>query len=109
MSSLFLNTAMVICDLSGLEEHVVRAIFSVAVLFMWFKVFYLLRLFFRTAFLVRMILEIVYDMRWFLFVLLLAVGAFGHSFWLLSENPRSESSTRFVGSNILYALSYSYR
>ena len=75
---------------------------------MWFKLFYLLRLFFKTAFLVRMILEIVNDMKMFVFVFLLAIGAFAHGFFLLSLNGK-EGKRNFLGGNFYYALAFSYK
>ena len=106
--SLVLNAVIVFADLAGLEAYRLRALFSFAVLIMWFKLFYLLRFFFRTAFLVRMIIEIVRDMKWFVFVFSLAVGGFAHSFWLISENPAPDGEP-FINDHFLYAFAFSYR
>ena len=55
-----------------------------------------------------MILEIVNDMRWFAFVMFLAVGAFGHTFFMVALNHSADSSN-FVNNNFLKALIYAYR
>ena len=47
---------------------------------MWFKFLYFLRIFKSTGYLIRMIVEVVYDMRNFFLVLLITIAAFGDSF-----------------------------
>ena len=81
---------------------------AVTVLVMWLKLFYLLRIFFKTAFLVRMILEILYDMKWFIFVMALAVGAFAHCFFILALN-KSATQLNFVNNSFFYAIIYTYQ
>ena len=65
---------------------------SMAVFVVWLRYFYFGRLFKPTAALIRMIIEIVIDMRWFLFVLIIAVLGFSNSFIILSkEDNRGEN------------------
>ena len=47
---------------------------------MWMKFLYFLRIFKETGYLIRMIVEVVKDMRNFFLVLLITVAAFGDSF-----------------------------
>ena len=77
-------------------------------LVMWFKLFYLLRFSFRTAFFVRMNLEISKNMKTFVFVFFIAIGAFAHGFYLLSLN-HAEGTENFVGKNFAYAFACSYK
>lgn len=76
--TLLLNTAVVISDVSGIDERDYITLSGVAVLFVWLKLFYFGRIFISTAAMIRMIIEITYDMRWFLLIFLLAVAAFGN-------------------------------
>ena len=55
---------------------------------MWTKFFYFLRLFQKTAPLVRMIMQIVSDMSTFSFVITLAFIGFGNTFYILALNSR---------------------
>jgi len=50
----------------------IAVIFSVAVFFMWLKLLYFLRIFEHTGYLIRMIIEVVADMRFFLLILFVA-------------------------------------
>lgn len=78
MVSLLLNTAVVISDVSAISERRYVALSGVAVLFIWLRLFYFGRIFISTAAMIRMIIEITYDMRWFLIIFLIAVAGFGN-------------------------------
>ena len=52
---------------------------------MWTKTFYWLRLFGSTSFYVRMIIETLYDIRYFLLHFLLILMTFGNAMLILSE------------------------
>ena len=73
---------------------------------MWVKLFYFLRIFFSTAHLIRMIIEIISDMKYFLLILMLAILAFTNAFHILGRNSEGES---FAGSNFGLAFVFSYR
>jgi hypothetical protein len=66
------------------DEATTRTILSITTFFMWFKFLYFLRIFKNTGYLIRMIIEVCYDMRHFFLVLLITVIAFGHSFYIIS-------------------------
>ena len=70
--SLVLNIAIIICDLSDIDSQDLTTLMGIAVLFMWLKLFYFGRIFLSTAGIVRMILQITFDMRYFLVIFLLA-------------------------------------
>ena len=63
-----------------LSDDVERIVLSIVTFFMWFKFLYFLRIFKSTGYLIRMIVEVVKDMRYFFLVLLITVAAFGDSF-----------------------------
>lgn len=81
--SLILNLVTIILDLVNQNTLDSNSVGAVAVLLMWMKLFYFLRIFSSTAHLIRMIIEIISDMRYFVLVLMLAVLAFGNSFYIL--------------------------
>lgn len=66
-------------DFSGknIDENMLRCVFAVTTLFMWMKLLYFLRIFKRTGYLIRLVVEVVGDMGIFLLVLLITVTAFG--------------------------------
>lgn len=71
--SLILNGFIMIYDLSGGREQRLVTLQGIAVLFIWLKLFYFGRIFLSTAAMIRMIIEITVDMKYFLVVLLMAI------------------------------------
>ena len=84
LSSLILNVVVVILDLINKNTLDANSVAGVSVLIMWAKLFYFLRIFNSTAHLIRMIIEIWSDIRYFVVVLMLAILAFANSFYILS-------------------------
>lgn len=67
-----------------------RCIMALATFFMWLKILYVLRIFKKTGYLIRAIVEVIYDMGIFLFILFLTVITFGDSFLRLSYGNEDE-------------------
>ena len=101
--SLVLNLVTIICDFAGLRTVDVATLAAIAVLFMWLKVFYFLRIFNTTASMVRMIVEITSDMKYFLMVLMMAVFAFANAFYILNVGEPDMAQL------FPYSLVFSYR
>lgn len=103
--SLVLNTVVVIFDITDVNEERVVTLSGIAVLFLWLRLFYFGRIFETTAAMIRMVIEITKDMRYFLLVLVIAMVGFGNSFFILARN----TPTVFTGGTFLRAFIYSYR
>lgn len=103
--SLGMSTAAVVTDFAGIskEDHI--PILAIATLLMWLKLFYFGRIFLSTAWMVRMINAVTFDMRYFLLVFGIMVLGFANAFYVLSRN----GSPQFTGENFWYAIIYSYR
>jgi len=106
--SLLLNLSVIILDLVNNNTMDSNSVASVAILLMWVKLFYFLRIFNSTAHLIRMIIEIISDMRYFVIVLMLAVLAFGNSFYILGRND-TVNATPFSGTTFPLAFIMSWR
>lgn len=75
----------------------------------WLKFLYYLRIFEATSSLIRMIMQVIYDIRHFLFVLLLTIVAFGDSFKTISNgNPDTADGGRFVEQGFFGSFFYVY-
>jgi hypothetical protein len=88
-----------------IDPHLERCIISITTFFMWLKFIYALRIFKSTGYLIRMIIEVLYDMGIFLLILLITLCAFGDSFLRLAwgnEDPEEQFTTSFVPA-VLYA------
>ena len=114
-----LSIAVCICDLAKVSPNSIRALGAVAILMVYVKLFYFLRLFERTAGLVRMIMQIVSDMFTFSVIFTIAVIAFGNSFYILAINGidysqchldrSADGCQMFTGGQFLMTLMYSFR
>jgi hypothetical protein len=104
--SIVLNFAIIICDLAGGKEESVVSLSGIAVLFMWMKLFYFGRIFISTAAMIRMIIEITIDMKYFLIVFIISILSFGNCFFILARNG---SGDLFTGGNYFRAFLYTYR
>jgi len=103
VSSNIMVLAFVICDFSAVEFETGRSVSSVAMLLLWVKLFYFLRIFKPTASFMRMVSEILKDMSTFTFILFLAFFAIANSFYILDGGP-SEKTERVSGET--YSLTW---
>jgi len=99
---------IIIQDFLRIKYDFQHTIHSFASMFMWFKFLYFLRIFKETGYLIRMIVEVIKDMRIFFIVLMVVLCAFADAFLSLS-NANSTEATKFAGTNFFEALLYSYR
>ena len=76
--SIILNFTVCIGELVELNDPDLNIITSIAILVMYLKLFYFGRIFFSTASLVSMVIEITKDMKYFLMVLVLGIAGFGN-------------------------------
>lgn len=88
-------------------DHVFElCVHSIATFFMWFKLLYFLRIFKNTSYLIRMIIEVIYDMKAFMLVWLISILAFSDSFLGLSlANP---PDTKFI-MGFIDSFTFTYR
>jgi len=78
---------------------------------MWLKFLYFFRIFEQTSYLIRMIVEVVIDMRHFLLVLFVTIIGFGNAFLVLSlgnVGNSLEDKNVFIGT-FVDSIFYSYR
>lgn len=110
-SALILTYILIITDLAEIkQDKFFVSMATILVFIMWMKQFYFLRLFPTTALLVRMIIDITMEIKWFLMVMLLAILGFGNSFFIISKNLKDEELLGFfVGPNFMTAFLYSYK
>mmetsp|Transcript_33876 Transcript_33876/g.24919 ORF Transcript_33876/g.24919 Transcript_33876/m.24919 type:complete len:250 (+) Transcript_33876:3741-4490(+) len=60
-------------------------------LFIWLKMLYFLRIFDQTGYLVRIIIEVIYDMRYFLMILILTFVAFADSYYQINTSNTADN------------------
>ena len=86
-SSLIINAVYVACELTNaLPFGKLQLIATVATLLLWVKFFYWMRLFRPFSAFIRMIAEILIDIRVFMVMLMLCLAAFANIVYLLNDN-----------------------
>lgn len=103
--SLILNVFVVLADLGEMSRYYVVPFLAVAVLFMWIKLLYFGRMFFSTAWMVRMVSSVAKDMRFFLIIFTISVISFANAYEIISRNGTPPIS----GGSFFYAIVYSYK
>lgn len=76
-------------------------------LMIWLKMLYFLRIFKTTGYLIRIIIEVVVDMRHFLFILLLTFVAFGDAMYNI--NTSNSADNLFIEGGYTGSIAYVYR
>jgi hypothetical protein len=72
-----------VLDLMGDMQRILRPVASTTLIIVWIKLFYYLRAYDSTSQLIRMIIEIVKDIRYFLLVLFIGIFGFAGGFYIL--------------------------
>ena len=85
-----------------------RTIAPIAVVLIWTKSFYWLRLFSQTSFFVRLITDTLYDIRYFLILFLLILMTFGNAILILSENRENPLYKDYTSSNYVNVIFSQY-
>jgi hypothetical protein len=85
-------------------EQAKIVIIAITTWFMWIKCLYFLRIYESTGYLIRMIIEVIVDMKNFFLVLLVAIAAFADSLLIISINSENPYATGFTD-----AMIYTYR
>ena len=126
--SIILNIGFIVSHLAGANEIKMRPFGAITVIVMWCKLIKYLKLFRQTAPLVRMIMQIVSDMKTFSIVFALAVISFGNCFFILTRIDRDYEKCNaeyllenlgdqelaenckalYVGSNLVSAFTFSF-
>ena len=88
------------------EVNFIATIHAVASVLMWLKFMYFLRLFEATGYLIRIVVNMLWDMRTFILILFIVQIGFGEAFLRLSE--QSEGDGQFLP-NFAMAFVFAFR
>ena len=90
--SLLLNTFILVdSEFSIVESETTVFYVFWAVIFMWFQFIYWFRLFDRTTLYVRLIVQTMYDMKWFFFIFVLVTMCFANAIYILNASRVQDS------------------
>ena len=82
----------------------IRTFATLAVILMWFKSFYWLRLFGNTSFFVKMIVQTLADIRYFLILFIFILMTFGNAIFILSSDRKEAIYKNYVDVGFLNVL-----
>jgi len=111
--SLAINAVYVFGEVTdGISFEVLQVVGSIAILFMWIKLFYWMRIFKPFSAFIRMITEIIMDIKVFLVMLFISLCAFANIIFVLNlnriktaQNPIFES---YIGIPPIDAIMHAY-
>ena len=86
--SIGMNTLILVLNETYVDFHMIRQLAIFAVLMMWFKLFYWMRLFEATASFIRMTKEIFVDIKAFMVMLAIIVCTFANAFLIMDHSRR---------------------
>lgn len=89
-----------------------RSFLSIITFFMWFKFLYFFRIYDKTGYLIRTIIEVIIDMRYFFLLLFITIAAFGDSFLRISLGNievEGEDNTAPFTYNFIDSVLFTYR
>lgn len=91
------------------DPFTLQIVLAFSVLTMYIKIFYFLRIFKRTAALVRLIIETTKDMTYFLIILLLGILAIGHWYYIFAfQDGDNEITGNYYYEAFLVAYKFSF-
>ena len=93
--NVYLVYATVVNDYNVKDRSTIRGFAMTAVVLMWFKAFYWLRLFKSTSFYVRLIRETLWDVRYFMILFLFILMTFGNALMILNEKREPQLFQNF--------------
>ncbi|CEL92871.1 unnamed protein product [Vitrella brassicaformis CCMP3155] len=88
--------AFIICEYLDCDRSVEAMLSSITAVLLWSKMIYFCRGFEGTGHQIRMIQEVVYDMRHFIAVMLIMIVGFGHAFHVLYLHPGYSRPSQWV-------------
>lgn len=107
MPSVMIIVTSLVFFLGVHDPYMIAHLMSVCTLFYWCKFLSILRMFKSFSYLIRMIVLVVFDMKYFLGVLLLAMTAFGDGFYMVSNFTQAsdeEEGGPFIESFVMSIL-----
>ena len=86
-----------IINFFGLDSPWEDALKSIGSLLMWLKLLYFCRISRHSGYLIRMVVQVVYDMRTFLMVLLITISAVADSFISIMKKDETKTHASLFG------------
>ena len=86
LSSLIMTLIVKIAFVLSWKEEIYYPLASITLIILWLRMFYFGRMFFQTAVIVAMIIQIVKDMKVFILLLGISTLGFGNAFYIIGRN-----------------------
>jgi Ion transport protein len=87
------------------KAKAVRTVYSFAAVIMWIRFLYFFRIFRNTGYYIKMLVQVMFDIRYFIFIFVLTIFSFAHAWFIYLKN--NEDGPVLVSVND--ALKYVYK
>jgi hypothetical protein len=84
---------------------VVRTLYAFSAIIMWIRFLYFFRIFRTTGYYIRMLVNVIQDIRYFIFIFVLTILAFAHAYYVFLKN----NSKGPVFESVTEAVAYVYK
>jgi len=106
-SSLVIVTSIVVLGIFDIGNAIL-VIGGLASFLVWIKLFYFLRIFRPTSSFIRMIVEMIKDIRIFLLIFFIAIFAFANFYYVIEKGNKNENVVEDFKGNYAGAIIYTY-
>jgi hypothetical protein len=89
----------------GRLEKVVRTLYAFSAIIMWIRFLYFFRIFRTTGYYIRILVNVIQDIRYFIFIFVLTIFAFAHACYVFLKN----NSKGPVFESVTEAVAYVYK
>ncbi len=83
-------------------SKLVRTLYSFAAIIMWIRFLYFFRIFRNTGYYIRMLVTVIQDIKYFIFVFVLTIFAMSHAYFIFLKNNSKTNGFDRVTDSIAY-------
>eukprot|EP00347_Sterkiella_histriomuscorum_P012361 403368887 len=87
------------------QQKTIRTIMSVVAILLWLRLLYFFRIFRTTGYYIRMLVEVIKDIKYFIFIFALTIVSFGHAWSIYLRNGTEYSDTETIS----HSMGFVYR
>jgi hypothetical protein len=73
------------------RAQAVRTIYSFASVIMWLRFLYFFRIFRNTGYYIKMLVQVIFDIRYFIFIFVLTIFSFAHAWYVFLRNNDNDN------------------
>ena len=84
------------------KAKAVRTVYSFAAVIMWIRFLYFFRIFRNTGYYIKMLVQVMFDIRYFIFIFVLTIFSFAHAWFIYLKNNEDGPVLLSVNDDLKY-------